>query len=527
MFKQIPLSELKHSPNNVRKVKPSDQGFKSLCASISSKGLLHNLVVAKNGKGYEVVDGNRRLDALTSVYASDNPKINCIVIDKDDAEIGLHANMMREDMHPLDECDVIMALCHDGSEDLDSVAVRFGQTTKWVKQRISLSELSDKAKAMFRDGMFNMSTAQALTLGSHDKQDDYLDNNEHNLNAASAKRAMTSAKIPTTAALFTVDMHRDTLGIEADLFGDEEFITNREEFDRLQKSYIDNVVQGFRDEGYYDVVYLEDQYYWDSPELRGFQRCHNPEEYDVSRLIMVVTYNSFGYKIDTALMVHYETKEEEEAKKDQEKELTPMDYSTPQSALVDSYFAHHVLNEMLTTDKIDMVRFFKAMLCHRKLGWSGHHVHRVGQIYADPQTIFTENPDDYTPLPNEAVIKRHKDIALELDGTTPLMYCYTLSDEELDELFVACCAEGLSRSDFQAEAMQDFINDINPTDWFKPDESWVNKWKVPQLEQMEQWLYGGAKGGSKRDRVKKVTESLSTGKFNPYGSWPQNPSEQS
>ena len=526
MFKQIPLSELKHSPNNVRKVKPSDQGFKSLCASISSKGLLHNLVVAKNGKGYEVVDGNRRLDALNTVH-KDNPKINCIVIEKDDSEIGLHANMMREDMHPLDECDVIMALCHDGSEDLDSVASRFGQTNKWVKQRISLSELSDKAKAMFRDGMFNMATAQALTLGNHDKQDDFLENNEHNLNAASAKRAMTSAKIPTSAALFDVEKERAKLDIEADLFGDEEFITNRGAFEHLQASHIFNVCQEYRQQGYYDVVYLEDQYYWDTPELRGYQRAHNPDEYDVSQLIMVVTYNSFRYQIDTALMVHYETKEKEAEAKEDNSEITPMSFSSPQFDLVHSYYSHHVLNEMLTTDKIDMVKFFKAMLCHRKLGWSGHHVHRVGQIYADPQNLFREEPDDYTPLPNEAIIKHHKDIALELDGTTPLMYCYNLDDKELDELFVACCAEGLSRSDFQSEAMQDFNAIINPTNWFKPDESWVNKWKVGQLEQVEQWLYGGIKGGSKRDRVKKVTESLSEGKFNPYGTWPQTQSEQS
>ena len=111
MQTQIELKELKHSPNNVRKVKPSDSGFKALCASIQSCGLLHNLVVTPNGKGYVVIDGNRRLDALKTIYkGKSTTPVNCIVLDEDSAEVGLHANMIREDMHPLDECDVINAL---------------------------------------------------------------------------------------------------------------------------------------------------------------------------------------------------------------------------------------------------------------------------------------------------------------------------------------------------------------------------------------------------------------------------------
>ena len=47
--------------------------------------------------------------------------------------------MIREDMHPLDG-DVINALVGDGQGD--SVAARFGQTKRWVEQRISLSDLS-------------------------------------------------------------------------------------------------------------------------------------------------------------------------------------------------------------------------------------------------------------------------------------------------------------------------------------------------------------------------------------------------
>ena len=117
MQQQIPLRELKQSPHNVRQVKASKEGHWQLVASIRAKGLLHNLVVVKNGKGYNVIDGGRRLEALRQIHKDKSTLINCVVLDSDDREVGLHANMIRENMHPLDECDVIMALVADGSED--------------------------------------------------------------------------------------------------------------------------------------------------------------------------------------------------------------------------------------------------------------------------------------------------------------------------------------------------------------------------------------------------------------------------
>ena len=229
MQQQIPLKELKQSPYNVRQVKASKEGHWQLVASIRAKGLLHNLVVVKNGKGYNVIDGGRRLEALRIIHKDKNTLVNCVVLDSDDREVGLHANMMRENMHPLDECDVIMALVADGSEDFVSVAARFGQTDKWVKQRVGLAELSDKAKQMFRAYDFNIGVAEALTLGDHAAQDKYLDENV-NYHIASIKHFMTLKKIETKHALFDVDKNRDKLNIESDLFSDEEYITNIDEF---------------------------------------------------------------------------------------------------------------------------------------------------------------------------------------------------------------------------------------------------------------------------------------------------------
>ena len=108
------------------------------------------------------------------------------------------------------------------------------------------------------------------------------------------------------------------------------------------------------------------------------------EDYDISEMIIVVTYNTMRYALDTHLKVLKDIKEDTEAKKEMEEaeeEITPLTFSNPQKDLVYSYFADATLREMWSTNKIDKVKFFKALLCHRKLGYTYNHVNRIGHVY--------------------------------------------------------------------------------------------------------------------------------------------------
>ena len=534
MQKLIPLSDLKHSPDNVRKVKSSRDSIAQLAASIQSKGLLHNLVVVENGRGYNVIDGNRRLDALNKVYKDKKTPINCIVLESNDNEVGLHANMMREDMHPLDECDVIQALVADGSEDFDSVAKRFGQTKRWVEQRVSLSELSDKAKEMFRSYRFNLAVAQALTLGNHQKQDEYLDQDFETFHAESVKRAMTEQKIPASAALFDIGTEeRAKLGIEADLFGEEEFITNKEVFAELQAAHLYRMVEEYRNE-YMDVIYLVDQYHWDSPECRTLDGVYGDDHgFAKQDMILVVTYNSYRYSVDLKEMVMKDIKEAQEAQdeavEEEEEEVTPLTYSNPQRDLLSAYFADYSIDRLWSaSDASQVMRLMKSLLIHRKLGYTYSAIHRVGHIYADNQVLFPqgETPDGYTEPTYISFIEKHKDLAndaFESSGTSQLAYCMSLSDEERDNLFIACCLTGLSRYDMQAEALTEFTGSPETYQgWFTPDETWLNKYKSNQLSMLEDYLFGKVSNDSRANRVKAIKDELAKNPvFDPYGSWPQ------
>ena len=82
VFKTMLLTKLSFNPKNpVIRTDGTHLGFKSLVANIRKNGLLTPIIVASNGK---VIDGNRRLSALTKLgvkqapvvmHNSDSPKI--------------------------------------------------------------------------------------------------------------------------------------------------------------------------------------------------------------------------------------------------------------------------------------------------------------------------------------------------------------------------------------------------------------------------------------------------------------------
>ena len=533
---QIPLNQLKPAKNNVRKVQSSSESLNALAASIESQGLLHNLVIRKNGKGYEVIDGNRRLEALKKLYGKEAAnEVNCIEIFDNDSEVGLHANMMREDMHPLDECDVIHALCADGEEDFDSVGKRFGQTNQWVRQRVALSELSDKAKEMFRNYEFGIGVASALTLGSHEQQDKFLDEHKgRDIHVSWVKQAMTQKKVPTSAALFDITNPSPQviadLGIESDLFSEESFITNLDKFEEYQNAHIDGYIQDRRDEGYQDVVYLKDEYHFDSPQCRGWSSVYD-ETIPNEDCILVVTYNSYTHQLKDLRMMSKEQLELESKLEEQEEEieLTPLVYTEPQRQLLSGYYAREMKQKLWDyEDHSELTKLMMAIVCHRRLGYTYSYEHRIGNIIAEEQNIFPreEYPDDYVAPDYEEYIDIHIQASREAfdnNGTTPLQYCLDLERKELSRLFSAICLTAISKHDCQNEIFQAASPAVVESQgWFKPDYKWLNKYKTAQIDMLTAYILGAPKEGTKKEKVTHLQMHMQMApRFDPYGDWPQ------
>ncbi|MEY9199386.1 ParB family chromosome partitioning protein [Sinorhizobium fredii] len=203
----VALSKLDADPRNVRKTY-SAEGIEALAANIRADGyrLLQNLVVRKGDKKgrYFVVAGGRRLAALRLLaeageIANDYP-VECKEREGETAtEISLAENVMREDMHPVDQYEAFDALAKQG-KDIADIAARFGTTETIVRKRLALARVSPILLQQFRDEDMSFAQLSAFTVSDdHERQVTVWDSlPSWNRDAHSIRRALTEEMIPAT-----------------------------------------------------------------------------------------------------------------------------------------------------------------------------------------------------------------------------------------------------------------------------------------------------------------------------------------
>ena len=166
----IPLSKLKLSPTNVR-TDPGD--VRTLARSIQSIGLINPLAVTKNGRGWLVEAGGRRLAALQLLrdnghFAKDEP-IPCRVFDSPSVARSLAENHERAPMDAVQQFQAFDRLIGEG-HTVHEVAETFSVTVQFVRQRVKLAQLAPEVIAAYRQGRVNLEQMAALTFGTHSQQ---------------------------------------------------------------------------------------------------------------------------------------------------------------------------------------------------------------------------------------------------------------------------------------------------------------------------------------------------------------------
>ena len=244
----LPLADLHASALNVRKHGP--KAIDSLAASIRSIGLLQPLIVRRNTDGFEVVGGKRRLKALEKIAREAEPdadapdSVPCIVIDTDDdaaaIEASLAENVERLPMDELDQYTAFAALLAKGRSE-DEIAGAFGITPAVVRRRLALARLIPDIHRLYRAGEIDGETLKLLTLATKERQKAYVAL-LRDADAAPPPRwqlkawLLGGAEIATSAALFDETEYRGD--IKGDLFGEERFFCDAEQFWKLQNAAI-------------------------------------------------------------------------------------------------------------------------------------------------------------------------------------------------------------------------------------------------------------------------------------------------
>lgn len=167
------------SPLNVRSEVGGD--VSDLVASIPVVGVLQPIILRDDGRGWEALDGGRRLDALWILR--DKGKIpadyNTPVLfdtrpEAEAREVSLAANVIRRNLHPVEEFEAFARLNACGF-DVDRIAADFNVEARFVRQRLALDKLSPTVRDHWRRGDLTADAAAAFTIApNHAAQDAFL-----------------------------------------------------------------------------------------------------------------------------------------------------------------------------------------------------------------------------------------------------------------------------------------------------------------------------------------------------------------
>ncbi|MEQ1698304.1 MAG: ParB N-terminal domain-containing protein [Hyphomicrobiaceae bacterium] len=237
----IPLDQLKVSKLNARRHGAKD--IASLAASIAAIGVLQPLLVRRNCDGFEIVAGQRRYLAAKSLDADGNETASplpCVILEAtDDAtaiEASLAENIERLPMDELDQHEAFMALKRKGLSEPD-IAAHFGISEQIIKRRLAIATLIPDVRRLYRQGEMDGKTLHLLTLATKERQKAWVQLVTEPDQAPPPFWQLKAwllggAEISCKAALFDEALY--TGPIATDLFGEDRFFTDAEEFWRLQ-----------------------------------------------------------------------------------------------------------------------------------------------------------------------------------------------------------------------------------------------------------------------------------------------------
>lgn len=172
--KLIPVDKIQPDPNQPRKT-ISQESVIELAGSIKAHGVLQPVTVRKKGKGYLLVFGHRRLAAALKAGLVEIPAIERDLTDEQALELQTIENLQREDIHPMEEAEVMLRML-DSGKSFEVIAAAIGKSEYYVRQRFKLNSLTEKWVDVFKKNMIDaLSAVKIANLSVEDQAELYND----------------------------------------------------------------------------------------------------------------------------------------------------------------------------------------------------------------------------------------------------------------------------------------------------------------------------------------------------------------
>jgi ParB family chromosome partitioning protein len=157
----IPIDRIRANPHQPRK-RFDEERIRSLADSIRADGVLQPVVVRRKESGYELVMGERRLQAARLAGVPTVPAIVRTVADMDTLRLALVENLQREDLNPIEVAEGYRALVDKFGLSQQELASMVGKDRSSIANTLRLLGLPEEIRDLIVTGQLGEGHARAL-----------------------------------------------------------------------------------------------------------------------------------------------------------------------------------------------------------------------------------------------------------------------------------------------------------------------------------------------------------------------------
>ena len=163
--RSIPIAEIRPHPGQPRR-HFSEDALAELATSIAERGIIQPIVVRPQGRGYQIVAGERRWRAAQRARLHEVPAIVRDFTDSETLEIALIENIQREELNPIEEAEAYKKLVDEFGHAQAEIARLVDKSRSHIANLMRLLELPESVREMVVDRRLSMGHARALV--NHD-----------------------------------------------------------------------------------------------------------------------------------------------------------------------------------------------------------------------------------------------------------------------------------------------------------------------------------------------------------------------
>lgn len=149
--------------------------MKELADNIKKVGVLQPILLRKNGEGYVLVAGERRLRAAKDAGLQEIPARVLDVTQDQAAEIQALENLHREDLGPIEEARAFKLLLDQGKYTVEALAQRVDKSKVYVYRAIALLELPKEILEKIENGIITAAHGHQILRVPAPMRKDVLD----------------------------------------------------------------------------------------------------------------------------------------------------------------------------------------------------------------------------------------------------------------------------------------------------------------------------------------------------------------